>query len=159
MEEFVLLGSFAFTAILGYCVISKAGIWLEKIENTVRQENFQLHVAVSDLNAVPFVLNEMKRFREQYPNLRASLFVGQEAEAVKALESGTADVAILSAEAEGIPHLQFQCGTFRARPFSADGDGMEIKCINDHRNSQKMVWKNGETRCFVLGFIRRLNGQ
>ena len=89
MEEFVLLGSFAFTAILGYCVISKAGIWLEKIENTVRQENFQLHVAVSDLNAVPFVLNEMKRFREQYPNLHSKPYSSDKRlKRYKALESG-----------------------------------------------------------------------
>ena len=111
MKELILLSGFAAMAAFGYYIMSRLDAFLHAAqkENERQDETSYLSIAISSLDAVPEVLRILEAISGRYPDVRCRVSVGQEEEVVQALNIGSADVAVLPAEAVSDMQAQWEC--------------------------------------------------
>lgn len=161
MEEFILLGGFAAIAVFGYYIMSRLDDFLNAVQKeTERQEETPyLSIATSSLGAVPEVLHILEEISRRYPEVRCSISIGQEEEVVQALQAGSADVAVLPAEAASGIQAQWECISLDPQPLFLDHGMVEMKPIQKAPQLQKILWKNDHAHFWVSEFLYRLCGQ
>ncbi len=161
MEEFILLGGFAAIAVFGYYIMSRLDDFLNAVQKeTERQEETPyLSIATSSLDAVPEVLHILEEISHRYPEVRCSISIGQEEEVVQALQAGSADVAVLPAEAASGIQAQWECISLDPQPLFLDHGMVEMKPIQKAPQLQKILWKNDHAHFWVSEFLYRLCGQ
>lgn len=163
MEDIVLLGGFAATVIFGYCIMWKLDHFLDKVwqEKEEQERTICLNIATSCCNVIPTVSSILKDLNHLYPNVHCDLSVGLEQEVIKSLDSGDADVAIISADsdAESGTLAQWKWITLNSRSVFLDDGIVEVNTIEKNPQRQKVLWKSRDNQPLVLNFIHCLCGQ
>lgn len=161
METFVLLGGFAAIAVFGYSVMSRLDDFLNAVqkENERQDERLHLNIATSSLDAVPKVLHVLKSISGHYPDVRFSVSVGKEEDVMQALDTGSADVAVLPAEAVGDMQAQWECISLNPQPVFLDNGMVEMKSIQKEPQPQKILWKHDNADFLISEFLQKLCGQ
>lgn len=161
MEAFILLGGFAVMAVFGYYIMSRLDNFLDTVqkENERQDERLCLCIATASPDAIPTVSNILKEIRNRYPDVQCRISFGEESAVLRAVEAGTADVAILSAEASDSIQAQWKCISLDQRPFFVDNGTVEIRSIEERPRLQKILWKSADPHFLVLEFIQQLCGQ
>lgn len=160
MKELILLGGFAAIAVFGYYIMSRLDDFLNAVqkENERQDETSYFNVATSSLDAVPEVLRILEDINGRYPDVRCSVSIGQEEEVVRALHTGSADVAVLPAEAMSDVQTQWECISLNPQSLFLDGGMVEMKSIQKSPHPQKILWKNN-AHFLVSEFLYQLCGQ
>lgn len=161
MKELILLGGLAAIAAFGYYIMSRLDDFLNAVQKeTERQEEpAYLSVAISSLDAVPEVLRVLKDISGRYPDVRCRVSIGQEEEVVQALHTGSADVAVLPAEAVSDIQAQWECISLDPQSLFLDHGMVEMQSIQKAPQLQKILWKNDHACFWVSEFLHRLCGQ
>ena len=161
MKELILLGGFAAIAVFGYYIMSRLDDFLNAVQKEIEQqeETPYLSIATSSLDAVPEVLHILEEISRRYPEVRCSISVGQEAEVVQALDAGSADVAVLPAEAASGIQAQWECISLDPQPLFLDHGMVEMKSIQKDPQLQKILWKSSNAHFLVSEFLTQLCGQ
>lgn len=161
MEDIVLLGGFIAIAIFGYYIMGKLDDFLEDVrkQNESHAQAFQLNIAASTINVIPSVTNALNDIRDQYPEAKCSLVVGEEQEVIRSFDCGKVDVAIVSDEAEDSIAEQSESIDLKLQAFSVDGIVVEVRNNQMPQKKQKVLWKSGGGHSLVSEFIKRLNKQ
>lgn len=161
MKELILLGGLAAIAAFGYYIMSRLDGFLNAVhKETERQEEpAYLSVALSSLDAVPEVLHILEEISRRYPEVRCSLSIGQAEEVVQALNTGSADVAVLPVEAASGIQAQWECISIDSQPLFLDHGMVEMKPIQKAPHLQKILWKNKNAQFWVSEFLSQLCGQ
>lgn len=161
MKELILLGGLAAIAAFGYYIMSRLDGFLNAVQKeTERQEEpAYLSVAISSLDAVPEVLRVLKDISGRYPDVRCRVSIGQEEEVVRALHTGSADVAVLPAEAASGIQAQWECISIDSQPLFLDHGLVEMKPMQKAPQLQKILWKNKNDYFLISEFLHQLCGQ
>lgn len=161
MKELILLGGFAAIAVFGYYIMSRLDGFLNAVQKeTERQEETPyLSIATSSLDAVPEVLHILEEISLRYPEVRCSISIGQAEEVVRALDAGSADVAVLPAEAASGIQAQWECISLNPQSLFLDHGMVEMKPMQKAPQLQKILWKNDHAQLWVSEFLSQLCGQ
>lgn len=161
MKELILLGGFAAIAVFGYYIMSRLDGFLNAVQKeTERQEKTPyLSIATSSLDAVPEVLHILEEISLRYPEVRCSISIGQAEEVVRALDAGSADVAVLPAEAASSIQAQWECISLNPQSLFLDHGMVEMKPMQKAPQLQKILWKNDHAQLWVSEFLSQLCGQ
>ena len=161
MKELILLGGFAAIAIFGYYIMSRLDDFLNAVQKEAerQEETPYLSIATSSLDAVPEVLHILEEISLRYPEVRCSIAIGQAEEVVQALDAGSADVAVLPAEAASSIQAQWECISLNPQSLFLDHGMVEMKPIQKAPQLQKILWKNDHAHFWVSEFLYRLCGQ
>ena len=161
MKALILLGGLAAMAAFGYYIMSRLDGFLNAVEKeTERQEEpAYLSVALSSLDAVPEVLHILEEISLRYPEVRCSISIGQAEEVVRALDAGSADVAVLPAEAASSIQAQWECISLNPQSLFLDHGMVEMKPMQKAPQLQKILWKNDHAQLWVSEFLSQLCGQ
>ena len=161
MKALILLGGLAAMAAFGYYIMSRLDGFLNAVEKeTERQEEpAYLSVALSSLDAVPEVLHILEEISRRYPEVRCSISIGQAEEVVRALDAGSADVAVLPAEAASSIQAQWECISLNPQSLFLDHGMVEMKPMQKAPQLQKILWKNDHAQLWVSEFLSQLCGQ
>ena len=161
MKELILLGGFAAIAIFGYYIMSRLDAFLNAVQKEAEQqeETPYLSIATSSLEAVPEVLHILEEISLRYPEVRCSIAIGQVEEVVRALDAGSADVAVLPAEAASSIQAQWECISLNPQSLFLDHGMVEMKPMQKAPRLQKILWKNDHVQFWVSEFLSQLCGQ
>lgn len=161
MKELILLGGFAAIAVFGYYIMSRLDGFLNAVQKeTERQEETPyLSIATSSLDAVPEVLHILEEISLRYPEVRCSISIGQAEEVVRALDAGSADVAVLPAEAASGIQAQWECISLNPQSLFLDHGMVEMEPMQKAPQLQKILWKNDHAQLWVSEFLSQLCGQ
>lgn len=163
VKDLVLLGGFIAIAIFGYYIMAKLDHSLDKIrkEKEEQKPTACLNVATSCFTAIPAVSSILKDIHHSQPDVYCNLSVGHEQEVITSLDSGDADVAIISADSdvESETLTQGKCITLTPQPFTIEDGIVEVKAVEHKPQHQKVLWKRSDNRSLVLNFIHYLCGQ
>ena len=160
MEDFVLLGGFAAIIILGYFVMARVDLFLEKVrrQNAEQGRIHPLNIATSSFNAIPSVINILNDMEARYPDVQYNLCFGPEQEVIRVFEVGDADVAIVSAQAESRGAAQQKDIIIDPQSaFMADGS-MALKAFDQAPQDKKVLWKDGNAHFLAIEFVRQFCG-
>lgn len=160
MKELILLGTFAAIAVFGYYIMSRLDDFLNAVqrEHERQDETPHLSIATSNLDTVPEVLRILKDISGRYPEVQCSVSIGQEEEVVQAFHTGSADIAVLPAEAASDLQAQWECISLSPQSLFLDDEMVEMKSIQKAPQLQKILWKNS-TQLGVSEFLSQLCGQ
>lgn len=161
MKELILLGGFAAIAIFGYYIMSRLDDFLSAVqkENEQQDETLYLSIATSSLDAVPEILRILKDMSGRYPNVQCRVSIGQEEKVVQAFQAGSADVAVLPAEAVSDIQAQWECISLKPQPLILDHGMVEMKSIQSEPHLQKIIWENNHDHFLVSEFLHQFCGQ
>ena len=161
MKELILLGGFAAIAIFGYYIMSRLDDFLNAVQKEAKrqEETPYLSIATSSLDAVPEVLHILEEISLRYPEVRCSIAIGQAEEVVRALDAGSADVAVLPAEAASSIQAQWECISLNPQSLFLDHGMVEMKPMQKAPQLQKILWKNDHAQLWVSEFLSQLCGQ
>ena len=76
-----------------------------------------------------------------------------------ALQAGSADVAVLPAEAASSIQAQWECISLNPQSLFLDHGMVEMKPMQKAPQLQKILWKNGHADFWVWEFLSQLCGQ
>lgn len=161
MKELILLGGLAAVAVFGYCIMSRLDNFLNAVqkENERQDETSYLSIATASLDAVPEVLRILEEISGRYPDVRCRISIGQAAEVVQALHAGSADVAVLPAEALSDVQAQWECISLNPQSLFLNNGMVEMQSMQKAPKLQKILWKNSNAHFLVSEFLCRLCGQ
>lgn len=161
MKELILLGGFAAIAVFGYYIMSRLDGFLNAVQKEAepQEETPYLSIAISSLGAVPEVLHILEEISLRYPEVRCSISIGQEEDVVRALDAGSADVAVLPAEAASSIQAQWECISLNPQSLFLDHGMVEMKPMQKAPQLQKTLWKNDHAQLWVSEFLSQLCGQ
>ena len=160
MEAFVLLGGFALIAVGGYYVMVKIDLFLDKVrrQNIAQEKMLPFHVATSCFYAIPSITTILNDIGAKYPDMQCDLSFGQEQEVIKAFDTGNADVAIVSSQAEsGVP-AQWECVIVNPRPVLMMNGSLPVKTFDQTPRYEKILWKNNGDHFLAAKFVRQFCG-
>lgn len=160
MEAFVLLGGFAAVAVFGYFLMSKLDNWLATLQNSENDPDVisEIRIATSQLDSVPSVSAILKELSCQYPELHSTLVLGQEQELTNAFARGSVDLVIVSVHTT-ISLARRQNIALPTQPVDIADGTVELRMLEQDSTHQQLLWKNGESRPYMLELIHRLCGQ
>lgn len=161
MKELILLSGFAAIAVFGYYIMSRLDGFLNAVQKEAepQEETPYLSIAISSLGAVPEVLHILEEISLRYPEVRCSISIGQEEDVVRALDAGSADVAVLPAEAASSIQAQWECISLNPQSLFLDHGMVEMKPMQKAPQLQKILWKNDHAQLWVSEFLSQLCGQ
>ena len=161
VEDAVLLGVFAAIAVFGYFVMVRLDAFLDKAHDAgrAREKGRRLNIATSCPNAVPAIRAAVKGTCERFPDMQCSISLGQEREVLRAVNTGDADVAIVSAGAESGGLSEGGPLALAAQSLFMDDGAVEIKAVEEGPQCQKALWRAGGEHALALQFIRQLYRQ
>lgn len=160
MEDFVLLGGFAAIVILGYFVVARVDLFLEKVrrQNAEQGGTPPLNIATSSFNAIPSVINILNDMEARHPDVQYNLCFGPEQEVIRVFEVGGADVAIVSAQAESRGSAQRKDITIDPQPAFMAGGSVALKAFDQAPQDKKVLWKDGNAHVLTAEFVRQFCG-
>lgn len=162
MEDFVLLGSFAAAAILGYYIMARVDNFLGKVrqKNEEQERTTGLNIATTCFNVIPTGSNILKDINH-LSNVHCNLSVGHEQEVIKPFDGGDADGAIISANSDikSETLTQRKCIALTPQSFSRENRITKGKPVEKSPQHQKVLWESSDKQSFVLNFVHYLCGQ
>lgn len=161
VEDAVLLGIFAAVAVFGYFVMVRLDAFLDTVHNADRtlQKSAHLNIATSCPDAVTAIRNAAKDTCEWFPDMQCSILLGQEREVLRAVDTGDADVAIVSAEAESGDLSEGKPIALAPRSLFLDDGTVEIKTVEKGPRCKKILWRAAGDHAAAVQFIRQLYRQ
>ena len=157
MREIAMLGGFLLAAAVLFCLISRLGLFLKKLEDSPASQKKQdcLRVAISNPCTISSIAEAMEKIKGKHPGAAYTLSMGREQEVLQSFDQGMADVAVVSAEAEERDGRQFQKATIGLRPVHLGDSGLLLQPICMGYQNQKVLFQeNG--RPIAVEFVQQL---
>lgn len=161
MEPLVLLGGFFAFVVFGFFLMGRLDRFLDGVRAGMAgcEHARPLQIAVSNPYAVAPVAEAVEAFQARYPGVECRVSLGPEREIMHSLDSGAADVAVVSPEAADCGRARCACFTFRPQPLSVDGAGVTLPPLHAQEQRQKVLWKDTRAPAPAQNFVRQLCGQ